>query len=129
MNRLPKLLLSVCLLASSVTFILPKQARASETRLENVSQCFNVRQMTKSEDVRYFVDATSHCSREYDAVYVQVSFLDGAGKHLDDGVWAIYWCRPGRREMHEFGVPKGAAGFERVVLRRITTDFAEALGR
>ena len=128
MKLLAKLFLLVCLLASSVA-LLPKQAVASETRLESVSQCFSVRQMTKSEDVRYFVDATSHCSREYDAVYVQVSFLDGAGKRLEDGVWAIYWCRPGRREIHEFGVPKGAAGFERVVLRRITTDFAEALGR
>lgn len=107
---------------------LPQPALASETRLENVSQCFSVRQMVKSEDVRYFVDATSHCSREYDAVYVQVSFLDAAGRHLDDGVWAIYWCRPGRRETHEFGIPKTAFGFERVVLRRITTDFAEALG-
>ena len=129
MKHLPKLLLFVCLLASSVALILPKPAVASETRLENVSQCFSVREMSKSEDVRYFVDATSHCSREYDAVYVQVSFLDGAGQRMDDGVWAIYWCRPGRREIHEFGVPKSAVGFERVVLRRITTDFSEALGR
>jgi len=127
MKLLPKLFLLVCLAASSVAVILPSPVRA--TRLENVSQCFSVREMTKSEDVRYFGDATSHCSQEYDAVYVQVSFLDGTGKRLDDGVWAIYWCRPGRREIHEFGIPKSAAGFERVVLRRITTDFAEALGR
>jgi hypothetical protein len=129
MKPLAKLFLLVGFLAPSLALIIPKPAQASETRIENVSQCFRVRQMTKSEDVRYFVDATSHCSREYDAVYVQVSFLDGAGKHLDDGVWAIYWCRPGRRETHEFGIPERATGFERVVLRRITTDLAQALGR
>jgi hypothetical protein len=58
---------------------------------------------------------------------VLVSFLDHAGKHLDDGVWAIYWCRPGRREIHEFAIPAGALGFARVVLNRITVDSAEAL--
>ena len=83
--------------------------------------------MVKSEDQRYFVDATSRCSREYDAVYVMVSFLDSKGSRLDDGVWAIYWCRPGRREIHEFGIPTRATGFHRVVLRKITVDSTEAL--
>jgi hypothetical protein len=94
---------------------------------EDVSQCFVVREMVKSEELRYFVDATSRCSQEYEAVYVMVSFLDVKGGHLDDGVWAIYWCRPGRREVHEFGIPTRAAGFNRVVLRKITVDSVEAL--
>jgi hypothetical protein len=96
-------------------------------RAENVGQCFHVREMVKTEEIRYLVDAVSHCSHEYEAVYVLVSFLDHAGKHLDDGVWAIYWCRPGRREIHEFAIPAGALGFARVVLTRITADAAEAL--
>src|SRR5262249_18324910 len=58
---------------------------------------------------------------------VMVKFLDHAGKSLDDGVWAIYWCRPGRREIHEFAIPAGALGFERVVLTRVTTNAREAL--
>ena len=94
---------------------------------EDISQCFVVREMAKSEDIRYLVDAVSHCSKEYDAVYVMVAFLDNEGKHMGDGLWAIYWCRPGRREFHEFAVPRRAQGFERVVLKRITTDFAEAV--
>jgi len=94
---------------------------------ENVGQCFHVRQMVKTEEIRYLVDAVSQCSREYEAVYVMVKFLDHAGKSLDDGVWAIYWCRPGRREIHEFAIPAGALGFERVVLTRVTTNAREAL--
>ena len=94
---------------------------------ENVSDCFRVREMVKTEEIRYLVDAVSLCRREYEAVYVLVSFLDHAGKHLDDGVWAIYWCRPGRREIHEFAIPAGAMGFARVVLNRITIDAEEAL--
>ena len=94
---------------------------------ENVGQCFHVRQMVKTEEIRYLVDAVSQCSHEYEAVYVMVKFLDHAGKSLDDGVWAIYWCRPGRREIHEFAIPAGALGFERVVLTRVTTNAREAL--
>jgi hypothetical protein len=94
---------------------------------EDVATCFVVHDMYKSEELRYFVDATSRCSREYDAVYVMVSFLDAKGARLDDGVWAIYWCRPGRHEVHEFGIPAKANGFHRVVLRKITTDSEIAL--
>lgn len=94
---------------------------------EDVSHCFVIRQMVKSEEARYYVDAVSKCSREYDAVYVLVSFLDGEGKRLADGVWAIYWCRPGRREIQEFGIPPKAMGFKRVVLRKITLNSEEAL--
>jgi hypothetical protein len=100
---------------------------AAPVQAEDVSQCFVVHEMVKSEDLRYLIDATSKCSREYDAIYVMVSFLDAKGRHLDDGVWAIYWCRPGRHEVHEFGIPPLAAGFHRVVLRKITADSVEAL--
>jgi hypothetical protein len=103
-------------------FFAPTHAQA-----EDVSHCFVVHEMVKSEDYRYFIDATSRCSREYDAVYVMVSFLDEKGGRLDDGVWAIYWCRPGRHEVHEFGIPARALGFNRVVLRKITVDSVEAL--
>jgi hypothetical protein len=102
-------------------------AAVSAVHAEDVSHCFVVHEMVKSEEHRYFVEAVSQCSREYDAVYVMVSFLDAKGSRLDDGVWAIYWCRPGRREIHEFGIPSGAAGFARVVLRKITIDSIEAL--
>jgi hypothetical protein len=108
-------------------FCLLLVALAPEARSEDISQCFVVREMAKSEDIRYLVDAVSHCSREYDAVYVMVSFLDSDGRDMGDGLWAIYWCRPGRREFHEFAVPRRAQGFKRVVLKRITTDFTEAL--
>jgi hypothetical protein len=85
--------------------------------------------MVKTEEIRYLVDAVSECSREYDAVYVMVAFLDKNGKRLDNGVWAIYWCRPGRREIHEFAIPSGAQRFESVVLTKITNDAGEALAR
>lgn len=94
---------------------------------EDVAHCFVVHEMVRSEDERYFVDAVSRCSHVYDAVYVMVEFLDAKGRRLDDGVWAIYWCRPGRREVHEFGVSKRAEGFYRVVLKKITVDSTEAL--
>src|SRR5262249_20517762 len=96
-------------------------------RAENVSQCFTVHEMVKTEEIRYLVDAVSQCSKVYDAVYVMVSFLDGRGKRLEAGVWPTYWCRPGRREVHEFAIPSRALGFTQVVLRKITTDWREAL--
>lgn len=113
------------LLAS--VFALFLYAPAPVAHAEDVSHCFVVRDMYKSEEFRYYVDATSRCSREYEAVYVMVSFLDAKGAHMDDGVWAIYWCRPGRHEVHEFGIPSKANGFNRVVLRKITVDSVEAL--
>ena len=100
---------------------------AFTARAENVAQCFSVHEIVKTEEIRYLVDAVSRCTKVYDAVYVMVSFLDGKGRHLDDGVWATYWCRPGRREVHEFAIPGHALGFERVVIRKITTDWVEAL--
>ncbi|HLH42403.1 MAG TPA: hypothetical protein VKV74_05425 [Bryobacteraceae bacterium] len=109
-----------------ILFFLPFLS-LSALAAENVGQCFHVRQMVKTEEIRYGVDAISECRREYEAVYVLVAFLDRAGKRLDEGVWAIYWCRPGRREIHEFAIPAGALGFERVVLTRITADAREAL--
>ncbi len=102
-------------------------ACASSARAEDVAQCFTVREMVKTEDYRYLVNAISRCSREYNAVYVMVSFWDKDGKHMDNGVWAIYWCRPGRREIHEFQIPRGAAGFAKVTVRKITTDSEVAL--
>ncbi len=99
----------------------------SPVPIEDVSHCFVVHEMVKSEEERYFVDAISRCAHEYDAVYVMVSFLDSKGARLDDGVWAVYWVRPGRREVHEFGIPIKASGFHRVVLRKITADSLEAL--
>ncbi len=102
-------------------------ACASNLRAEDVAQCFTVREMVKTEDQRYLVNAISRCSREYDAVYVMVSFWAKDGSHMDNGVWAIYWCRPGRREIHEFQIPRGAAGFTKVTVRKITTDSEVAL--
>jgi hypothetical protein len=100
---------------------------ATPARSENLSQCLNIREMVKSTEFRYYVDAVSRCAHEYETVYVMVSFLDNAGKRMDDGVWAVYGLRPGRAEVHEFAVPKAAQGFARVVLRKITTDVMEAI--
>lgn len=95
---------------------------------EDVARCFQIREMAKTEAGRYGVHAVSRCSKTYDAVYVMVSFQDAKGKHMDDGVWAIYWCRPGRVEIHEFAVPRSAYGFHKVVLRGITLDAEQGLG-
>lgn len=95
---------------------------------EDVAHCFEIREMQKTEPGRYGVHAVSNCARTYDAVYVMVSFFDAKGKHMDDGVWAIYWCRPGRTEIHEFAVPRAAYGFHRMSLRGITIDAEKGLG-
>jgi len=100
---------------------------ATPARSENLSQCFDIREMVKSTEFRYYVDSVSHCAHEYETVYVMVSFLDSKGKHMDNGVWAIYGLRPGRPEVHEFAVPLAAQGFASVVLRKITTDVMEAI--
>jgi hypothetical protein len=117
--------MSIRVLRSCLPVIL--LAGAFSANAEDVAHCFVVHEMVKTEDSRYLVDAVSRCSREYDAVYVMVSFLDAEGKLLDNGVWAIYWCRPGRREVHEFQIPRGATGFARVTISKVTTDSVEAL--
>jgi hypothetical protein len=126
MNDLVKLargLAGWCGLAALLVMVAP------EARAENVSRCFSVHEMVKTEPSRYLVRAVSECAQVYDAVYVMVSFLDSKGRHLGEGVWAIYWCRPGRYEVHEFGIPTAARGFDRVVMHGITTDFRDVLGR
>ena len=110
-----------------IPVLLLSLAVAPAAHAEDVAKCFVVHEMSKNDDVRYLVDAVSRCAQEYDAVYVMVSFLDGSGRYLGDGVWPVYWCRPGRREYHEFSVPRHALGYSRVVLRRITTDFNETM--
>ena len=89
--------------------------------------CFSVSQMFESEEHRYFVDATSHCGKEIDVVYVRVAFLNELGRELARSFWSLRLVRPERREQHEFWYPRRAEGFTRIKLLDVVTTLEEAM--
>lgn len=92
-----------------------------------VPQCFKVRRLLKTDPAHYWADWANTCPYTIDSVYVMVKFLDRAQKHLGDGVWPMYFVRPGAHRVTRFSIPAEAAGFEFIRLTRITTDSVEAL--
>ena len=103
-------------------------APALAVHAKDVSHCFVVNEMVKSEEYRYFVDAVSKCSREYDAVYVMV-FVPGCKGRLSRQRRLGYLLVPARspgnsRSLESRREPQG---FDRVVLRKVTVDSMEAL--
>ena len=98
--------------------------------------CFKVRSMVKADrtadavdgdEGRYQVVATNACGFTLDAIYVLVRFTDRRERVLSGGLWILYAMPPGQTWVKKFSVPLQAAGFERVVLRKITTNAEEAL--
>ena len=103
---------------------------ASPTSVSNkaaASNCFRVNRLLKSDDVHYWAEWTNACPYTIDAVYVLVRFLDNGRNELANGVWPMYFVRPGVHNVNRFSAPVG--GFSTVALHRITTDFAEALAQ
>jgi hypothetical protein len=99
---------------------------SSATRPE-VAQCFHVNALVKQDAVHYWADWTNSCPYTIDSVYVMVGFAGGGRKTLEDGVWPMYFVTPGTHRVTRFTIPAGAAGFESVKVRKITTNSEEAL--
>ncbi len=92
-----------------------------------VQDCFKVQRLLKTDEAHYWADWTNTCPYTIDAVYVMVHFFDQSLKQLGDGVWPMYFVRPGMHRVTRFSIPKEAAGFEFIRVRQITTDWVLAL--
>ena len=119
----------------SIRFLLlPMLAQAALfARTEDCFQILSMRKASWTSDTvpgdenRYQVVARNTCPYTIDAVYVMVRFTDSASHELSNGLWVLYFMPPGRSWTKKFSVPLKAYGFERVVLRKITTNAEEAL--
>lgn len=117
MNRLCLVLLGFAMAAGS----------AAAQKGPSVTECFKVHRLLKTDETHYWADWTNTCPYTIDSVYVMVGFVDGFRKYLGDGVWPMYFILPGMHRVTRFSVPKGVDGFENILVRRITTNSAEAL--
>jgi hypothetical protein len=90
-------------------------------------RCLAVSHMYESEDHRYFVDATSHCGRELEVLYVRVAFLNELGRELARSFWSLRLVKPEVRERHEFAYPTRAEGFARIKLLGVVSTLEEAM--
>jgi hypothetical protein len=92
-----------------------------------VSKCFQIHSMTRTDGEHYWADWTNACPYTIDSVYVMIGFWDKFHKRLGDGVWGLHFITQGAHRVTRFSVPSGVGGFEFVDIRKITTDFTEAL--
>jgi hypothetical protein len=92
-----------------------------------VSECFKVHDLLKVDDEHYWAKWSSSCPYTIDSVYVMVGFTDHSGKKVAEGVWSMYQVKPGAGRVNRFTAPLTEPAFQRVRLKRITTDSTEAL--
>jgi hypothetical protein len=92
-----------------------------------VHQCFKVNSLTRADGEHYWADWTNACPYTIDSVYVMIGFRDKSHKWLGDGVWGLHFITQGAHRVTRFSVPLGVDGFESVDIRKVTTDFTEAL--
>ena len=93
----------------------------------SVAQCFKVHALTRTDGEHYWADWTNSCPYTIDSVYVMIDFWDKFHKRLGDGVWALHFITQGSHRVTRFSAPRGVGGFESVDIRKVTTDFVEAL--
>jgi|SRR5438477_5398019 len=92
-----------------------------------ISQCFKVHSLTRTDGEHYWADWTNACPYTIDSVYVMIGFLDRFHKRLGEGVWGLHFITQGTHRVTRFSTPSGVGGFEFVDIRKVTTDFSEAL--
>ena len=105
-------------LSSGLCFAAPKPS---------VAECFKVHRLLKTDTAHYWADWTNTCPYTIDSVYVMVRFFDRYRQDLGEGVWPMYFVLPGVHRVTRFSIPAAAEGFEFIRVRRITTDWEEAL--
>lgn len=98
---------------------------APAAKKPQVSECFKVRRLLRSDATHYWADWSSACPFTIDAVYVMVGFQDHGHNDMGNGVWPMYFVRPGAHGVNRFSAP--VAGFDTVRVHRITTDSTDAL--
>lgn len=94
-----------------------------------VEQCFKIHWMLRADEAHYWADWISECPYTIDSVYVMIGFLDHGKKHVSNGVWPMYFVLPGAHQVTRFSAPAEAAGFEMVIVHKVTTESAEAFSQ
>ena len=93
----------------------------------SVAQCFKVNALLKMDGDHYWADWKNSCPYTIDSVYIAVEFADGVGKSVGNGLWALHLVGPGLARVIRLSTPATSGVYERVVVRKITTDLEQAL--
>ena len=93
-----------------------------------VAECFKVNALLKMDSDHYWADWKNSCGYTIDSVYVAVEFADRLGQHVGNGLWALHFVTPGIARVIRLSTPPTSASFEKIVVRKITTDLEQALG-
>ena len=93
-----------------------------------VSDCFKVNALLKMDGDHYWADWKNACPYTIDSVYVAVEFADRMGRSVGNGLWALHLVGPGLARVIRLSTPPTSAAFERISVRKITTDLEQALG-
>lgn len=96
-----------------------KAALKNSPRIE---ECFQVNWLLRADEAHYWADWVNTCPYTIDSVYVMVGFVDHAKKPLGNGVWPMYFVLSGAHQVTRFSAPAEVAGFDALVVHRITID-------
>lgn len=93
----------------------------------SVAECFKVNALLKLDGDHYWADWKNSCPYTIDSVYIAVEFADHVGKSVGNGLWALHLVGPGLARVIRLSTPETSGVFERIRVRRITTDLEQAL--
>jgi len=102
----------------------PGIVRAADPK---VAECFKVNALLKMDGDYYWADWRNSCPYTIDSVYVAVEFADHLGKRVGEGLMALHLVMPGLQRVIRLSTPPTSASFERIVVRKITTDLEQAM--
>ncbi len=93
-----------------------------------VADCFKVKALLKMDGDHYWADWKNSCPYMIDSVYVAVEFADQRGESVGNGLWGLHMVSPGSARVMRLSSPPTSGIFERISVRKITTDLEAALG-
>jgi len=91
------------------------------------ADCFKVNWLLRADEEHYWANWTNKCSYTIDSVYVMVRFADQGNQSVGNGVWGLHFVTPGESRVTRFSTPARVPDFHSVHIRKITTNFEEAL--
>jgi hypothetical protein len=110
-----------------LALLVPAGAMAADR--PGVAQCFKVNALLKMDGDHYWADWKNACPYTIDSVYVAVEFADRLGQRVGTGLMSLHLVGPGLARVIRLSTPPTSANFEKIVVRKITTDLEQALGR
>jgi hypothetical protein len=93
-----------------------------------VAECFKVNALLKMDADHYWADWKNSCPFTIDSVYVSVEFAGRGGENVGSGLWSLHLVQPGLARVMRLSSPPTSASFERISVRKISTDLEQALG-